>query len=27
MLFIKAADLGKNVLDDYNAAMEAKEGK
>jgi len=25
MSFIKAADLGKNVLDDYNAAMEAKD--
>jgi hypothetical protein len=24
MSFIKAADLGKKVLDDYNAAMEAK---
>jgi len=25
MSFIKAADLGMNVLDDYNAAMEAKD--
>lgn len=25
MSFIKAADLGKKVLDDYNAAMEAKD--